>query len=195
MLFRSAWSTLGFFSDPVFSSMLQKQKGELAELIFHELFHGTIYVSGQVDLNENLAEFIAEKATLVFFNSDKTNLSDYKMHKAKQNEISYFATSCLERLRQVYRSMEERKLSKRDKMQIKDSLYRVFESEIGANETMEHLQRRKILNRMQSGKNAFFMHFNRYEGLRDSLETVFRVRHGGSLPDLIKSHKITCKSF
>ena len=52
--------------------MLQKQKGELAELIFHELFHGTIYVSGQVDLNENLAEFIAEKATLVFFNSDKT---------------------------------------------------------------------------------------------------------------------------
>ena len=118
----SAWSTLGFFSDPVFSSMLQKQKGELAELIFHELFHGTIYVSGQVDLNENLAEFIAEKATLVFFNSDKTNLSDYKMHKAKQNEISYFATSCLERLRQVYRSMEQRKLSKRDKMQIKDSL-------------------------------------------------------------------------
>jgi predicted aminopeptidase len=59
----SAWSTLGWFSDPVLSSMLNRSKGHLCNLIFHELFHATYYAKSSVDFNENLASFIAHKAT------------------------------------------------------------------------------------------------------------------------------------
>lgn len=39
----NAWSTLGVLDDPILSNMLARKEGELAELIIHELTHGTLY--------------------------------------------------------------------------------------------------------------------------------------------------------
>jgi predicted aminopeptidase len=63
------WSTLGWFKDPVLSGMLRKKEGRLAELIIHELTHGTIYISNNVDYNENLATFIGEEGAKLFINN------------------------------------------------------------------------------------------------------------------------------
>lgn len=191
----SAWSTLGFLRDPVFSSMLKKHKGELAELIFHELFHGTIYVPGEVDLNENLAEFVAEKATLMFFNGNQNVIDEYLQDKSEQNEISGFAKASLMKLRQLYIHMKNNKLNTENRLRLKDSLFSVFENQMQSNNKFSPLLIRKLGKRMSEGKNAFFMHFNRYEGLKDSLETVFRKRHGGNLPEMIKALQLTCKSI
>lgn len=38
------WSTLGWFKDPVLSNMLNRSEGDLANLIIHELTHGTLFV-------------------------------------------------------------------------------------------------------------------------------------------------------
>jgi len=62
----SAYSTLGYFSDPLLSSMLDHSPYELADLILHELTHGTIFVEDQVDFNESLATFIGQKGSLLF---------------------------------------------------------------------------------------------------------------------------------
>jgi len=40
----SAWSTLGFLNDPILSSFLDRPEGSLAELIIHELTHGTLFI-------------------------------------------------------------------------------------------------------------------------------------------------------
>ena len=45
----SAWSTLGWFRDPIFSGMLKRNEGQLAELIIHEMTHATIYLKSSVD--------------------------------------------------------------------------------------------------------------------------------------------------
>jgi len=55
-----AWSTLGFFTDPVLSNMLNRGPGKLAELIIHELAHATVYLPSEVDLNENMATLAGE---------------------------------------------------------------------------------------------------------------------------------------
>jgi predicted aminopeptidase len=60
----SAWSTLGFFKDPVLSDMLNRSEGRLAELIIHEMTHATIYIESDVDFNENLATFIGEQGAV-----------------------------------------------------------------------------------------------------------------------------------
>ncbi|HOZ88166.1 MAG TPA: aminopeptidase, partial [Bacteroidia bacterium] len=73
----SAWSTLGWFNDPLLSSMLQRKKGSLCNLLFHELFHATYYAPGSVDLNENLANFVAHKATLLFLRNDTAACRTY----------------------------------------------------------------------------------------------------------------------
>jgi predicted aminopeptidase len=63
----AAYSSLGWFSDPVFSSMLRRSDVELAHLYFHELTHRTIWLRDGVEFNENLAEFVADVLTQDFF--------------------------------------------------------------------------------------------------------------------------------
>ena len=60
------WSTLGWFKDPVLSEMLNRSTGKLAELIIHELTHGTLYIKDSVEFNENLASFVGIKGTEQF---------------------------------------------------------------------------------------------------------------------------------
>ncbi|MCP4457806.1 MAG: aminopeptidase, partial [Cytophagales bacterium] len=50
----SGWSTLGWFKDPILSEMLNRSEGQLAELIIHELTHGTIFVKDRVTFREPL---------------------------------------------------------------------------------------------------------------------------------------------
>lgn len=64
-----AFSSLGWFADPVYSTMLRRGEIDLAHLLFHELTHQTLWVKGSVEFNENLAEFIAEKITTLYIKS------------------------------------------------------------------------------------------------------------------------------
>lgn len=62
----SAYSTLGWFKDPVLSTMLgegDEAAGDLAEVVLHESVHATVYVPDQSSFNESLASFVAERLT------------------------------------------------------------------------------------------------------------------------------------
>jgi predicted aminopeptidase len=61
-----AYSTLGWLNDPIFSSMLQWDEATLANLILHEMTHGTIYFKGQTDLNEQVATFVGNRGAIDF---------------------------------------------------------------------------------------------------------------------------------
>ncbi len=54
----SAYSTLGWFADPILSSMLRWDDDELDGTIFHELAHQLIYVKGDTAFNESFATFV-----------------------------------------------------------------------------------------------------------------------------------------
>ncbi len=77
----SAFSTLGWFQDPVLSTMLGEGKGAMGRLvnvILHESVHATLYVPDQSYFNESLASFIADYLA-----------NDYLIQKfGKSNEYS-----------------------------------------------------------------------------------------------------------
>lgn len=56
----SAYSTLGWFPDPILSTMLRYDEADLADLIIHELTHATLWIEGDVTFNESLASFVGE---------------------------------------------------------------------------------------------------------------------------------------
>jgi len=61
-----AFSTLGWFRDPLYSYMRNYSTARLADLIIHELVHATVFVKGQVQFNEELAEFIGSEGARLY---------------------------------------------------------------------------------------------------------------------------------
>jgi len=58
-----AYSTLGWFNDPILSSMLHWGDERLATLIFHELAHQRVYVKDDTEFNESFATFVEQEGT------------------------------------------------------------------------------------------------------------------------------------
>ena len=82
------WSTLGWFNDPVLSGMLSRTEGDLAEVIIHELVHGTLYVKDSIDFNENLATFLGRKGAEIYL-IDKYGGSSELLRNYLQNERDF----------------------------------------------------------------------------------------------------------
>jgi len=70
----TAFSALGWFADPIYSSMLRLQDIDLCYTIFHELVHATVFFQDQVEFNEQLATFVGWQAALLFFQEKKKDL-------------------------------------------------------------------------------------------------------------------------
>ena len=58
-----AYSTLGWFNDPILSSMMGWGDERLATLIFHELAHQRFYVKDDTEFNESFATFVEQEGT------------------------------------------------------------------------------------------------------------------------------------
>jgi predicted aminopeptidase len=61
-----AFSTLGWFQDPLYSYMRDYPVYQLAELLIHELCHATIYLKNHAQFNEELAEFIGREGARLY---------------------------------------------------------------------------------------------------------------------------------
>ena len=62
-----AYSTLGWFSDPVTGPMLRQPAGRLVETVIHELVHATVFAPSQADFNESIATYVGEEGRIAFF--------------------------------------------------------------------------------------------------------------------------------
>ena len=63
----SAYSTLGWFRDPLLSSMLSYKEYELVNTLIHETVHATIFIKNSADFNERLAVFLGNKGMEMFY--------------------------------------------------------------------------------------------------------------------------------
>lgn len=63
----TAFSTLGWFDDPILSSMLGGDDGDLVEVVLHESAHATVFIEDSADFNEQLATFLGQEGTRRYY--------------------------------------------------------------------------------------------------------------------------------
>ncbi|CAG4994906.1 hypothetical protein DYBT9275_01495 [Dyadobacter sp. CECT 9275] len=106
----SAWSTLGYFKDPILSSMLKRKEGSLANLILHELTHGTLFVKNDLELNENLASFVGDYGAIRYlkqkYGADSEPLKTYEFSKKYNDAYAQHILRGIGKLDSLYKGFE-----------------------------------------------------------------------------------------
>ncbi len=100
-----AYSTLGWFSDPVLNTFVHDPEHELAELLFHELGHQRLFVSGDTDFNEAFAEAVSEEGTRRWLRAKKSasEVEAYESYLHRKAEFARLVTGAHDRLDALYR--------------------------------------------------------------------------------------------
>ena len=83
----SAYSTLGWFDDPLTAPMLNTTPERLVETVIHELVHANVFVKSQPDFNEGVANFIGEEAVVLFYSQD-TSADEPDARGAQSNPLT-----------------------------------------------------------------------------------------------------------
>jgi predicted aminopeptidase len=99
-----AYSTLGWFEDPVLSSVLRLDRARLAALLFHELAHRVLYVSGDTTFNESFATAVEAEGVRRWAAAagDPGLVMDYDLRQREQEEFVAIVKRCRRELEALY---------------------------------------------------------------------------------------------
>src|SRR6476661_4621254 len=91
-----AYSTLGFFNDPVLSTFIQYPEGELARLVFHELAHQVVYAQGDSRFNESFAVAVEEVGVERWLakHGDEKMRNAYKDYERRKHDFLALLIKC-----------------------------------------------------------------------------------------------------
>ncbi len=99
----AAFSTLGWFDDPILSTMLRWDDDELAATIFHELAHQKLYAPGDTAFNESMATFVQGEGLRQWRSSRGLPPPD-RPDQARADAFTDLVLRARERLRKLYAS-------------------------------------------------------------------------------------------
>ena len=177
------WSTLGWFTDPILSKMLNRSEGDLANLIIHEMAHATIFVKDSVDFNENLATFIGDRGTEKFLIDRYGPDSDpYRTYIEEDEDYMKFVDHMLrgaEKLDSLYNTMtaDEPESEKRERK--KKEITKI----VGALDTLSLAltSTPSLRFRNELPNNAYFMNFRQYQEKQNVFGEEYREEFGSDL--------------
>lgn len=117
----AAYSTLGYFRDPVLNTFIYRSDAELAATLFHELAHHILYIKNDTAFNESFASAVGNAALERWLNH-KNDLEQYKTYQYSQARTNAFL-SILKDLRKELSELYAQEANDQIKAQQKTKLW------------------------------------------------------------------------
>ncbi len=199
----SAWSTLGFLDDPILSSFLDRSEGSLAELIIHELTHGTLFIKNNLEYNENLADFVGEYGALRFlawkYGRNTTQYRNYLATKAFYERYDEHILHGTRLLDSLYHSLKPK-----TSVVVKDSLkWKTIRQIVDSSDTLTDQRitsairsvKKRRLSKLNLPNNAYFIGYLTYRKQQNRFRQEFETRFGSSFTRYLTYLKETYPSL
>ena len=121
-----AFSTLGFFVDPLYRFMSGYSTYALSNLIIHEQTHTTIFLKDQINFNEELATFIGIEGALLFMRAKFGEESKQHQEVLRYLDDLDMFISQIRRLHEILDTMYRQNTSRDDKMVRREQIFSDF---------------------------------------------------------------------
>jgi predicted aminopeptidase len=134
----AAYKTPLPFKDPLPSSVLDYPPGELAELLIHELFHGTVWLKDRAEFNEAAAVFAGQEGAKEFlagkYGEQSPRLREYLQSLAEQAETGRVIEDLYRELDGLYGG----KVSETEKLSGRDGLFSKYRDRLNLREDLNN---------------------------------------------------------
>jgi predicted aminopeptidase len=185
------WSTLGILKDPVLSNMLHRNVGSLADLIIHELTHGTIFIKDSLEFNENLATFIGNEGARLFlsdrYGHSSSELESFNIRIKDRKIFTAYVLEGADRLDSLYNLLSS-DMPHESKLELKRKTIEAFMA--GSQDLPFHNRVYKDFFNDFTPDNTFFMSYLRYRGGQVGFEETLWNEYNGNLTEYIADLKI-----
>ena len=146
-----AYSTLGWFSDPLLSTFINYSDAELARMVFHELAHQVVYIPGDSRFNEAFASAVEEAGVdrwLELYGNDAMR-EQYLRYSTRRKEFLALLVKHREMLSDLYASKAGNEKKRREKARIFAALqaeYQVLKAHWGGYAGYDRFFAEKLTN-------------------------------------------------
>lgn len=172
-----AYSTLGWFDDPLLNTMLTRSRADTISLIFHELAHQQLYIKGDTRFNESFATAVAELGfnQWAITQGETQLLTEYRLKKVKSAEVISLVLSAREQMQQAYQGVNADNLQQLEmiKKQQFEQLKRGYQ-DLSANGGGTPGFDRFFASDLN---HASLVLFGEYHGWVDRFKQLFEVHH------------------
>jgi len=127
----SAYSTLGWLKDPIFSSMLAWNDPVLTNLILHEMTHTTIYFKDETHFNEQAATFIGNRGAIGFLTEKYGPESKEVVEAIHIQEDDLLFSRWIDQVCQRLSHFYAQEISRDKKLRGREGVFRSIKEEFG----------------------------------------------------------------
>jgi predicted aminopeptidase len=182
----SAYSTLGWFRDPVFSSQLKQDDAILAGVIFHELAHQQLYLPGDAAFNESFATTVEMEGLRRWLRQENNPQAEAAAlaELRRREEFVDFVLPYRKRLEEIFSSRlgNEEKLTGKAKVYAElKSAWPGLEARWGGGHGYEHWFAQELNNAHLAGVGLYHGYVPAFtqllRELEDDLVAFYRVAH------------------
>lgn len=183
-----AYSTLGYFNDPILSTMLSYHEFSLIHTIIHELVHRTVWIDGSVRFNESFANFVADQGVNAYLtHRDGANALSHQLYQDIQADRRVFRAYMLDIVSQL-EALYREPISRKAKLEQREVIFEAARTNYpSVFPNMRTKSYRKYFEGRQLN-NAVMLSFRRYNQDMRFFEEAL-ARHGGDLRRMIVAFK------